>query len=89
MSQLVHWLDYQGIFSIEDNVVEDHTESWCVAKIDRLVGALGPPVQRPMYESEFYVAGGMSTGMCIDPGTDEPVPYSHVGPPRQEVKSLL
>ena len=37
MGQLVHWLDYQGIFSIEDNVVEDHTEPWYVAKTHRLV----------------------------------------------------
>ena len=30
--QLAHWLGRQSIFGIEDKVVEDDTESWCIAK---------------------------------------------------------
>ena len=76
------------MFGIGDKVVEDHTESWCIAKIDRLVGPLGPPVQNPEYESIFSMADEMSTGTYIDPAIDGPVPYIDMGTLRQELESL-
>lgn len=64
------------------------TESWCIAKIDRLIGPLGPPVENLEYESEFRIANEMALGTCIDPGIDGPVPFIQVGTLRQELESL-
>ncbi|KAL9136051.1 MAG: hypothetical protein Q9175_002738 [Cornicularia normoerica] len=86
--QLAHWLGHEAMFGIGDKVVEDHTESWCIAKIDRLVGPLGPPVQNPEYESIFSMADEMSTGTYIHPAIDGPVPYIDMGALRQELESL-
>lgn len=86
--QLAHWLGHRAIFGIEDKVVEDLTESWCIAKIDRLVGPLGLPVQNPEYELEFRMADEMSMGTYIHPEIDGPVPYIDVGTLRQELESL-
>ena len=86
--QLAHWLGNKTIFGISDKIVEDLTESWCIAKIDRLIGPLGPPVQNPEYESEFRTAGELATGTCIDPVSDGPTPYIHVATLRQELESL-
>lgn len=86
--QLAHWLGNYPIFGINDKLVEDHIESWCIAKIDRLVGPLGPPIQNPEYESEFRMAAELSTGTCIDPGSDGPVAFIEVGTLRQELERL-
>ena len=88
IGQLAHWPGHQSIFGDVDKVAEDHTASWCIAKIDRLVGPLGPPVQKPVYGSESCMAGEMSTDTYIDPGIDRPVPYVHVATLRQELESL-
>lgn len=88
MGQLAHWLGQKAIFGIGDKVVEDYTESWCIAKIDRLVGPLGPPVEAHEYESEFRMACEISTGTYIHPGIHGPVPYIDVGTLRQELESL-
>ena len=85
--QLAHWLGHHPIFGIGDKIVQDLTESWCIAKIDRLIGPLGPPVKNPEYESEFRTAGVLSTGIHGD--TDYgPVPYIDVSPLRRELESL-
>jgi len=86
--QLAHWLGHEAIFGTTDKIVEGLTESWCIAKIDRLIGPLGPPVQIPDYESEFSTADHLSTGTHIDPEIDGPVPYMDVGSLRQELESL-
>ena len=88
MGQLAHWLGNTAIFGINDKVVDNLTESWCIAKIDRLVGPLGPPVPNPEYESEFRMADEMSTGTYIDPEIDGPVPFIDVATLRQELESL-
>ncbi|KAL9123604.1 MAG: hypothetical protein Q9217_006979 [Psora testacea] len=85
---LAHWLGHKAFFGISDKVVEGLTESWCIAKIDRLIGPLGPPVQNPEYESEFRMAGELSMGTYIHPEIDGPVPYIDVSTLRQELESL-
>lgn len=86
--QLAHWLGHKPIFGISDKIVEDLTEPWCIAKIDRPIGPLGPPVQNPEYEYEFGMAGELSMGTYIHPEIDGPVPYIDVGTLRQELESL-
>ena len=85
--QLAHWLGHHTIFGIDDKIVKDLTESWCIAKIDRLVGPLGPPVQNPEYESEFRTASVLSTGTYGDPDYG-PVPLMNVSPLRSELEAL-
>ena len=68
--------------------MEDHTESWCIAKIDRLIGPLGPPVPNAEYESEFRMAGEFATGTYIHPGIDGPVSCIDVGTLRRELELL-
>ena len=86
--QLAHWLGHKAIFGISDKVVEDLSEFWCIAKIDRLIGPLGPPVQNPEYESEFRMAGELSMGTYIHPDIDGPVPFTDVATLGQELESL-
>ena len=86
--QLAHWLGHDAIFGVSDKVVENLTESWCIAKIDRLIGPLGPPVQDAEYESEFRTANELSIGTYIHPEIDGPVPYIDVGTLRQELEHL-
>ena len=88
MDQLAHWLGHKAIFGISDKIFEDLTESWCIAKIDRLIGPLGPPVQNPEYESEFHMAGDLSTGTYIDPEIDGPAHIMDVSTLRQELVCL-
>jgi serine/threonine protein kinase len=43
--QMAHWLAKPPIFGASDKVVEGLTESWCIAKVKRLVGPLSPSCQ--------------------------------------------
>lgn len=88
MSQLAHWLGNTAIFGIGEKVIEYHTEAWCIAMIDRLIGPLGPPVQNPVYEAEFRKANELSTGTYIAPEIDGPVALIHVATLRRELESL-
>ena len=85
--QLAHWLGHDPIFGIGDKIVKGLTESWCIAKIDRLLGPLGPPVQNPEYESEFRTASILSTGTYGDRDYG-PVPLMNVSPLRSELEAL-
>jgi len=40
------------LFGHDDKIVQGHTEAWCIAKMIRLVGPPGPPVN-PLYKEEF------------------------------------
>ena len=86
--QLAHWVGHRVIFGCRDKSIKDLNESWCIAKIIRLVGPLGPPVQNPDYELEFRMASEISTGTYIDPESGGPVPYIDMGTLRQELESL-
>ncbi len=88
MSQLAHWLGRKTIFGIRDRVVKDLIESWCIAKISRLVAPLGPPVENLEYESEFLTASELSMGTYIAPDSGGPVPFINVGTLRQELEAL-
>lgn len=86
--QLAHWLGHETVFGISDRIVEDLAESWCIAKIDRLNGPMGPYVRTPAYESEFRIVGESSTGTNIDPRIGGPTCYIDAGTLRQELESL-
>jgi serine/threonine protein kinase len=45
-----------ALFGHGDKFIEGHIEAWCVAKIIRLVGPLGKPINRHPYKEEFELA---------------------------------
>jgi len=45
-----------ALFGAGDKTIEGQTEAWCIAKIIRLVGPLGQPVDCRTYKEEFELA---------------------------------
>lgn len=45
-----------ALFGAGDKIIEGHTEAWCIAKIIRLVGPLGKPIECHSYKEEFELA---------------------------------
>jgi len=33
-------------------MVQDHTEAWCIAKLQRLIGPLGEPIDNVQYQED-------------------------------------
>ncbi|KAF2873062.1 kinase-like domain-containing protein [Massariosphaeria phaeospora] len=44
------------LFGPADKIIEGQTEAWCIAKIIRLVGPLGQPINNQTYKDEFELA---------------------------------
>jgi len=53
---LVHGLFPETVFGPYDKIILGHTEARCLAKIIRLLGPLGQPVDCEAYQEEFAVA---------------------------------
>ncbi|MCJ1259168.1 hypothetical protein MMC24_007004 [Lignoscripta atroalba] len=53
---LARQLSPQPIFGPHDKIIEGFTEAWCIAKIIRLFGPLGQPVECQAYKDEFELA---------------------------------
>lgn len=86
-STLADWLLPPAIFGASDKVVDDLTEAWCIAKIQRLVGKIGPPIENEDFQMEFAVAEHLD-GTYVDPDTNVEGPYIKVGTLRQELPNL-
>jgi serine/threonine protein kinase len=54
--KLARRLSPQPIFGASDKIIEGFTEAWCIAKIIRLLGPLGQPVDCQTYKEEFELA---------------------------------
>ena len=74
-----------AIFGAKDKIVEGLTEAWCIAKIQRLVGPLDPPVNNAEYEEEFLVAEELGSTF-EHPDTKVETQFITVGTLRQELK---
>lgn len=85
---MVHWLAQRPIFGAKDKIVENLTEAWCIAKIRRLVGPFGPPVNNPDYEEEFFIAEYLESTTFSHPETGTETPFIKVGSLRQELERL-
>ncbi|KAF1848207.1 kinase-like protein [Cucurbitaria berberidis CBS 394.84] len=44
------------LFGPGDKIIKGQTEAWCIAKIIRLVGSLGQPIDSQIYKEEFELA---------------------------------
>ncbi len=81
--KLTHWLCGGAIFRARDNIIENYTEAWCIAKIQSLVGPLGPLINYNLYQEEFE-ASELLMSMEVDPVGK----LIKVGSRRQELQSL-
>lgn len=54
--KLARRLSTRPLFGPSDKIIEGHTEAWCIAKIIRLVGPLGDPIDCQTYKEEFELA---------------------------------
>ena len=87
IEQLTRWLSPSLIFGAKDKIVKGLTEAWCIAKIRRLIGPLGPPVN-PDYEEEFVVAEHLESTTFEHPDTKLGTQFIKVGTLRQELEHL-
>lgn len=86
--KLAHWLAGKPIFGAKDKIVENLTEAWCIAKVRRLVGPLGPPANNPDYEEEFVLAEHLDLTTFTHRDTGTETPFVKVGSLRQELERL-
>ncbi|MCJ1307747.1 hypothetical protein MMC25_001395 [Agyrium rufum] len=84
---MLHWLAQKTIFGAGDKVVKGLTDSWCIAKIKRLVGPLGSPV-KPEYEDDFKHADFLEQRSYQIPDMHEMQKFIKVGTVRQEMEKL-
>ena len=85
--KLAHWLSHSTIFGPGDKIVQDLTEAWCIAKIQRLVGHIQPPVDSK-YEEEFGLAEYLETQSFRPPGSSSERQFIIKGTLRQELGKL-
>lgn len=69
-------------------MVQGLTEAWCIAKIRRLVGPLGPPINNPDYQEEFLIAEHLESTTFEHPDTKLETQFIKVGTLRQELEKL-
>lgn len=81
---MAHWLYGRAIFGASDKIIEDHTEAWCIAKLQRLVGTLGPCVDYQPYKDEWELAEQLAL-MEFGPGLGKLIKVDTL---RQELQSL-
>lgn len=69
-------------------MVQDHNEAWCIAKLQRLIGRLDPPIENLQYQEEFFVADELAWTTYQHPETKEETPFMTVGSLRKVLESL-
>jgi len=84
---MTHWLARRPIFGASDKVVEGLTESWCIAKVKRLVGPLKPAVNSD-YMNEFEAADILESETFQTANMSEPRKFITSGTLRAELESL-
>jgi serine/threonine protein kinase len=89
IKKLVHWLYPKTIFGFRDKILRGMTEAWCIAKIRRLVGLLGPQaIIKSVYEEDFLLAEVIATTTFSHPTTGVATQYIKSGTLRQELERL-
>ncbi|MCJ1365654.1 hypothetical protein MMC16_004779 [Acarospora aff. strigata] len=84
---LLHWLASKPIFGPGDKVIDGMTEAWCIAKIIRLIGLPGQPVD-PSYLEEFATANFLEAATFTLPESSEQTQFIKVGSLREELERL-
>ncbi|KAJ3558594.1 hypothetical protein NPX13_g9676 [Xylaria arbuscula] len=58
---LTHWLYQRGLFGASEKVIEGHTEAWCMAVIQLLIGPMGEYNGVREIEDEWDIAASLTT----------------------------
>jgi serine/threonine protein kinase len=69
-------------------MVEGLTEAWCIAKIQRLVGKIQPPIENDKLQEHFAVADFLESSTFEHPDTKLKTRFIQVGTLRQELERL-
>ena len=83
----MHWLAPSLLFGPRGKSIEGHTEAWCIAKIQRLVGPIDPPINT-QYEEDFSTADELVSTIMTDPETNMETQLITVGNLRREMENL-
>lgn len=73
------------IFGKADKLVDGLSETWCIAKIIRLIGPIETPVKSE-YDVDFEVAAFLASETFIHPATSQPTKYISVDTLRKELE---
>lgn len=84
---MAHWLAKRPLFGAADKVLGGFAEAWCIAKIQRLVGPIAPPVKAE-YVDDFEIAGYIESETFQIPDSTERRAFITVGTIRQELEKL-
>ena len=85
---MTHWLSPYLIFGAKDKIIQGLSEAWCIAKIQRLVGPVEPPIDNPEYQEEFLVAEHLESTTFEHPDTKLQTQFIKTGTLRQELERL-
>ncbi|KAH6724209.1 kinase-like domain-containing protein [Leptodontidium sp. MPI-SDFR-AT-0119] len=83
VTELANWLYGGAIFGAIDKIIDNYTEAWCIAKLQSLVGLIGPCIDNQLYEDEFELAKQL-----ISMEIDLVGKLTKVGTLRHELQSL-
>lgn len=89
IEKLALWLYQYPISGANDKTVEGVTEAWCIAKIQRLIGLLDPPVNNSDYRKEFSLAEILESTTFTHSDTKLETQDVKVGILRQELERFL
>jgi serine/threonine protein kinase len=84
---MAHWLAKRPIFGASDKIPDGLTKAWCIAKINRLVGPIEPPI-KPEYAEDFKMADYLELESFQTLEMTEGRKFITVGTMRQELERL-
>jgi serine/threonine protein kinase len=86
---LAHWLAGRTIFGLEDKIVEDLVEHWCIAKLMRLGGPIpSPNLSKTEIVDEFALAEYFEKESFVHPQTGVDEKFIKVGTIHQELEKV-
>ncbi|TLS21390.1 uncharacterized protein PpBr36_10248 [Pyricularia pennisetigena] len=85
---LAHWVLGRTIFGANDKIIEGHTEAWCIAKIQRLVGQFDVCTGPEDIEEEFDVAAHLLDIELDETRGNSQGKLINVGPLRRELERV-
>ncbi|KAL8760671.1 MAG: hypothetical protein Q9184_003156 [Pyrenodesmia sp. 2 TL-2023] len=86
--KLVHWLCPESIFGSRGKNVKGSYEAWSIAKLQRLIGPMDPPIDDPALVAEFALARKMGIAHYEDPDTKKMTRVLRIGTLREELARI-
>ncbi|KAL8900180.1 MAG: hypothetical protein Q9207_005816 [Kuettlingeria erythrocarpa] len=76
------------IFGSRNKKVKGSYESWCIAKLQRLIGPMDPPIDMPDLKADFDLARKWEIAYFQDPGTKKLTRVLTIGTLREELARI-